>query len=71
MGTALLQGGAEALPSQVLRQDGGVDGAQGLGSGKRQGEDGEVPLQGGDNSTNKATVNMLLPANDAVNYPPD
>ncbi|TNN81602.1 hypothetical protein EYF80_008048 [Liparis tanakae] len=28
----------------VLRQDGGVDGAQGLGSRKRQGEDREVAL---------------------------
>lgn len=44
-GAALLQGGAETLSSQVLRQDGGVDGAQGLGSGKGQGEDGEVALQ--------------------------
>ena len=43
-----MQGGAEAHSSQVLRQDGGVDGAQGLGSGERQGEDGEVALRRGD-----------------------
>lgn len=44
-GAALLEDGAEALASQVLRQDGGVNGAQGLGAGKRQGEDGEVALR--------------------------
>lgn len=42
---ALLQGHSEALPFQVLRQDGGVDGAQGLGSRERQCENTEVPLQ--------------------------
>lgn len=44
-GATLLEGGAEALATQVLRQDGGVNGAQGLGAGKRQGEDGEVALE--------------------------
>lgn len=44
-GAALLQGSIEALASQVLGQDGGVDGAQGLSSRKRQGKDGKVSLQ--------------------------
>lgn len=42
---APLEGGAEALAAQVQPQDGGVNGAQGLGAGKRQGEDGEVALE--------------------------
>lgn len=41
---ALQQGAVEAFALQVLRQDGRVDGAEGLGSGEGQREDGEVAL---------------------------
>lgn len=61
-GAALLQGSAEALSFQVLRQDGGVDGAQGLGSRKRQGKDREVALW---MQMNETAVNMLFLTNDA------
>lgn len=43
-GAALLQCAGEALSSQVVRQDGAVDGVQSLGSRKGQGEDREVAL---------------------------
>lgn len=44
-GAALLEGGAEALATHMLRQDGGVNGAQGLIAREGQGEDGEVALK--------------------------
>lgn len=44
-GAALLQGRAKSFSTQMLRQDGAVDGAQGFCSGTGQGEDAKVPLR--------------------------